>query len=267
MVRKPLLKPSLALVLGLAVSCQNAEQRAKERQQAIEDARAALKKAQGEPTPPAAAPDSPPAAALGAPWEGSDFVPIKPDAPCPEEVRALFGKERDAAAKGRATTFLVLLRAGTGVTVHPYDAPRGVIPIETATTVSCSDSGGRITIAWAPAKAAQPPSSAAQEGAEVQQNVWTAPPMVFDHPLRAQADARTFEEKKAFGTVARVVLRVKGTRVDQRRFKTTRQTSGDLSTGGGWEDWGAGRLVEADLVGVRVAVDQERTALAERRGR
>ena len=39
-----------------------------------------------------------------------------------------------------------------------------------------------------------------------------------------------------------------------------------ISIGGGNEDWGAGRMVHADLVGLRVASDHEKTELFQKKG-
>ena len=218
---------------------------------------------------------------LDAPYDDRQSVVIVPDGPCPEGLWALFpgdapgatpdekkanAANRKSLAEGLAgKTFVVKLRAPTTVVLSPYDAPNGRFTIEVAGTIDCQDPLGRIAIAWNPAKAGEAGNSAAKEGAEFSQNVWTAGPTVFEWPVKSLTAAKEFNDKNRFGLSARVGFTLGKTEVDKKLRKVAKvkaDAMGEkLSYGGGTEDWGAGRLVHAELLGIRVATDREKTEL------
>ncbi len=266
------------LVLALAAGCTDSKSRIEERQKAIEAARAAAKAKQQPQEAPKAEP-----VRLDAFWDDASYVKVVPDGQCPEGIWALFSgdapgdtpdekkanaaRRAELAKKLRESTFLVKLRAPTTVKLHEYDAPKGQFPIEIAGSVDCTDSFGHLTFAWTPAKAITPGLSAAKQGAEVAQNIWVAEPMTFHLPMRSQSEAREFKEKRRLDLHARIVMKLGKTEVDRKMFRTTKQTSGDISIGGGVEDWGAGRLVRAELLGLRLATEHEKMPLIENKGK
>lgn len=225
-------------------------------------------------------------AKLDPPYDDASSERLVPDGPCPEGMWALFPgdapgetpEEKKANAARRAEVaktfqgkrFMVRLRAPNQVTLQPHDAVAGVLPIEVLGTVDCTDSLGRIALAWTDAKAGSPNASAAKEGSEFVQNMWLAPPVTFSLPIKSMSEAKTFTQNNALGLIARVVFTAGKAEVDKKLrkvAKVTEKAAGEtLTIGGGTEDWGAGRLLRVDLVGLRVAVDQERKQLFELKG-
>lgn len=278
-IRRPTSRWTLAaLVLGLA-GCKDADERIQEKQKALEEARAAQR---SEAAPAQAAEASPEPVTLDAFWDDAGYLKLRGDAPCPEGIWALFPKdvpgdspeEKKANAAKRAewasklkeATVLVKLRAPKEVKLGDYDAPKGKFPLEVAGSIDCTDSFGRLTIAWTSAKAITPGNSAAKDGAEVQQNIWHSEPTLYTLPMRSMAEAKEFRDKHRFDLHARLVLKLGRPQVDKKMFKTSKVSEGEISLGGGWEDWGAGRMIRAEVQGIRISTDREKTALIEKRG-
>ncbi|MFZ5468565.1 MAG: hypothetical protein ACOZIN_03925 [Myxococcota bacterium] len=264
----------VALSVALA-GCSDAKKRAEERQRALDEAKAARKDAADQP---AAVPQE--AVKLEPVWDDAAYVRVSADAACPEGMWALFpgeapgdGEEKKANAQKRAgyaqalraSTVLVKLRAPAGVKLLAYDAPKGQFPLELLGTIDCSDSFGRVAIAWTDAQAIVPGLSAAKAGAEVAQNIWQAEALRYELPMKSMSEAKAFAEKNRFQLEARLLLKLGKVEVDKKTFKTTKVTQGDITLGGGAEDWGAGRLVHASLLGVRLATDREKTVLLEKK--
>lgn len=223
---------------------------------------------------------------LDPPYDDASSERLVPDGACPEGLWALFPgeapgatpDEKKANAARRAEVaktfvgkqFLYRLRAPNQVVLKPHDAAAGVLPIEVLGTVDCTDALGRIAIAWTNAKADSPNASAAKEGSELVQNMWLAPPVAFSLPIKSMTEAKTFMQNNALGLTARVVFTMGKAEVDKKLKKVAKvqeKAAGEtLAFGGGTEDWGAGRLVRAELVGLRVAVDQEKKQLFELKG-
>jgi len=223
---------------------------------------------------------------LDPPYDDASSERLVPDGACPEGLWALFPgeapgatpDEKKANAARRAEVaktfvgkqFLYRLRAPNQVLLKPHDAAAGVLPIEVLGTVDCTDALGRIAIAWTNAKADSPNASAAKEGSELVQNMWLAPPVAFSLPIKSMTEAKTFMQNNALGLTARVVFTMGKAEVDKKLKKVAKvqeKAAGEtLAFGGGTEDWGAGRLVRAELVGLRVAVDQEKKQLFELKG-
>lgn len=219
-------------------------------------------------------------------WNGPDDVVVDDDRPCPEGFWALFPGEAPGATKDEKKTnaarraelakglrekrYRVRLRSPDGVSLKPYDAPNGNFPLEVKGSLDCTDSLGHITLAWTKAVATTPKASAAQEGSELVERIWHAEPLKWQVQMKSMAEAREFDTKNKLQLSARVILRLGTVEVDKKLIKVGKvveKVQGEtLSIGGGTEDWGAGRLVRADLVGVRVATDREKTQLFEKRG-
>jgi hypothetical protein len=136
-------------------------------------------------------------------------------------------------------------------------------------TIDCTDSMGHVAIAWTEAKAGDPGNSAAKEGSEVTQNVWNALPVTFELPITSLTEAKTFNDANRFGLSARVAFTPGKVEVDKKLKKVpkvTEQAAGEtLTIGGGTEDWGAGRLLHAELLGIRVATDREKKQLFDQK--
>jgi hypothetical protein len=276
------MKRSLVVALSCCAlaGCGDAKKKTEEKQAALEKLkvqRAALEEAKAAPAVPKAEP-----VRLEPFWDDPSYLKIASDAECPEGLWALFddapgltkdekkasaAKKPELAKKLRDATFVVRLKPPDNIKLLEYDAPKGEFPIEAAGGVECSDSFGHVTIAWNPAKAIVPGMSAAKAGAEVAQNIWVTDPMAFRHPVRSQSDAKEFKEKHRFDVEARVIVKLGKVQVDKKMFKTAKQTSGAITIGGGTEDWGAGRMVKAELLGVRVATDREKNAIIEKKNK
>ena len=153
--------------------------------------------------------------------------------------------------------------------LFPFDATKNEFPLDVVGTIDCTDSMGHIAIAWSTVKAGDPGSSAAKEGAEVSQNIWMAQPLKFTLPMKGMADAKTFESKNRLGLSARVFFKLGKGEIDKKLKKIAKvveKAAGEtLSIGGGVEDWGAGRMVRAEGVGVQIATDKEKTMVIERK--
>lgn len=224
--------------------------------------------------------------ALDPPYRDADATVIAADGPCPEGLWALFDDEppgatkeekqanlakRPALAEGlRGKKFLVKLRGPPQVMLKDYDAAQGRFPVIALGTVDCTDSKGRIALAWTDPKAVDPGASAINPMAEVSQNVWMAPPIEYFVDIKSQLDAKAFQDKNRVGLSARVVFTVGKAAIDRklkRIGKVSDKTAGEeVKFGGGVEDWGAGRLLRVDLVGIRVAAEREAKQLFEHKG-
>jgi hypothetical protein len=262
---------------------RKAEEVAATKEKSSAEKQAAREAAMNNKPPPMPAGE---AVKVPAPYGDEGNVVLHSDGECPEGFWALFGGEAPGANKAekkanaarrpelakalKEHTYLVKFRAPAEVKLSPYDAPRGRFTVEVNGSVDCTDSIGHVTIAWTRAQANTPPPSAAQEGAEVTQNVWLAPPVEFELPMPTMAQAKEFNEKNRLTLSARVVMKLGKTDIDKKIKKIAKvetEAAGEkLSIGGGNEDWGAGRLVRAELVGVRLASDREKTQVQEKKG-
>ncbi len=283
------LVPALVLALCLPACSDNKAKRAQEQLEALkkkQEAEAQARREKGD-KPVATEPKDP--VKLDPPYDERQATVIGPDAPCPEGFWALFpgeapggtpeekkanaGKRKELVEKLRAQKYLVKLRGGTQVTLSPYDAPKGQFTIDVLGTVDCTDSFGHVAIAWTPARAGDPGNSAAKDGAEITQNVWMAQPVTFTLPIKSLTEAKNFNDQNRFGLSARVGFTLGKVEVDKKLKRVAKVTekveaAGETITiGGGTEDWGAGRLVHVDLLGVRVATDQEKKQLFEKAGK
>lgn len=271
------------VVAALAAGCNRPpSKRTQEQLEALQKKKTEEAKAKAEEKP---APLPVDVVKLDAPYNDDGSTRLQQDAACPEGLWALFpgqapgadaaekkaneAKRKELLAQLKGKQFLVKLRAPTEVKLLPYDAPNGQFTIEVAGGVDCSDSFGGVTIAWTDAKAIDPGASAAKEGAEVTQNIWQAAPATFTLAMKSQVDAREYEKKNRLALSARVVFTLDSVKVDKKLKKISKVSEAaageTLGYGGGTEDWGAGRLVRAKLIGTRVALDREKTQVFDRR--
>ncbi|MCA3012300.1 MAG: hypothetical protein INH41_07865 [Myxococcaceae bacterium] len=268
----------LLVVLGtaLATGCDDRGKRTERQLEALRAKQLAQKTAKEEPL---AAPVALPK--LDPPYDDASTERLVPDGACPEGLWALFsgdppgdtpdekkanGARKESLAKALSNKrFLVRLRAPDQVTLKPHDAAQGALPVEVLGSTLCRDALGSITIAWTDAKA-----GATRAGDEVSLNAWLAPPVTFTVPIKSMGEAKRFRQDHALGLVARVVFTFGKAEVDKKLLKVGRvsaQAEGEtVGYGGGAEDWGAGRLVRANVIGLRVAVQQEQQQLYELKG-
>jgi len=218
---------------------------------------------------------------LDPPYNDDGSTRLTPDAACPEGFWALFGLEapgatpeekktneanRKTIAEGlKRSQFMVKLRVGSGVALKPFDPPKGLFTVEVQGMVDCTDARGHIAIAWSEPK----PTSRAP--GELAQWYWDAPPVIFTLPMKSMLEAKAFETENRIGLTARIVFTLGKAELDKRPTKvpkvsTSAGSDEKIEYGGGTEDWGAGRLVRAELVGIRVAVDRDRKQLFDLRG-
>jgi hypothetical protein len=278
--RYPAVTLAALLTLGLtACPGSGGKKKMEEKQRALDDARAEAKAKKEEKEPIKEV------ISLERPWEDSSYVELRADGPCPPNFWALFngetpgatkeekkenaGKRAELAKAAREATYLVKLRGPDAVKLMTYDAPKGVFPLEVIGTIDCTDSIGRVAVAWTAVRAGDPGNSAAKEGADVTQNMWIAEPLKYTLPMKGMADAKEFDSKNRLGLSARVFFKLGKTELDRKLKKipkVTEKAAGEtLVIGGGTEDWGAGRMVRAEGVGIRIATDKEKTSLIEKK--
>ena len=276
-------RPWLAVVLlpALAGCPSDGSKKMQEKQKALDAAKAEKARLDEQKELLAAPPKEGPK--LGAPWEDSSYVEIKADGACPDGIWALFPSETPGADKAekkenekkraelakklKEGTYLIKLRAPDQVKLNPYDAPKGAFSLDVLGTIDCNDSFGHVAIAWTKAKAGEPPLSAAKQDAEVTQSIWNAEPLNWSLPMSGVSEAKTFMSKNQFQLSARVVVKFSKTEWDHKMKKVSKMgdKSAGVSIGGGTEDWGAGRLVHAEVVAVRVATNHEKDSLFEKK--
>jgi hypothetical protein len=272
-----------SLLLGLTGCPGDGSKKMADKQKAL-DERKAADKAKADAKALAANPPKE-VVKLDPPWEDSSYVQIRSDAACPDGFWALFPGDPPGATKEekkanndkrpelvkalREKIYLVKLRAPDEVKLFPFEATKNEFPLELIGTIDCTDSIGRVAIAWSAAKAGDPGASAAKEGSEVTQNIWMAQPLKFALPMKGMADAKEFDQKNKLGLSARIFFKLGKGDVDKKlkkMAKTVEKAHGETITqGGGVEDWGAGRMIKADGVGIRIASDKEKTSLIERK--
>lgn len=258
------------LVLGVALAgagCTDSKKKMREAQKRLDAERKTHQEAE-EAKRKAAAPKVE-QAQLEPFWGDTGYVRVATGRPCPEGLGALFpspGAPSDAgaaAAKVRDSTFVTVLSHGSGVELRQYNPKKKTLTVEVDGMVECFDSSGLLTVAWgAPAKPYRPSEDAEEDVSP--QAVWRARPLRLPLTFPNAAEAKRFSQKEGLGVDARLVYRLGKVDVDSKVKKPPPSTEpGAVPTEG--LDWGAGRLVHVDLLGVRLAVDHEKTALVEQR--
>ncbi|MBL8958185.1 MAG: hypothetical protein JNK82_45855 [Myxococcaceae bacterium] len=277
---------SAALVALVVVACHGQDESKKRTLDKLEKSKqdkAEKQKKDADADAKRFAPKESEAVKLGSPWDDGKL--ITSDGPCPEGIWALFKGDAPGADKAekkaneakradlvqdlKAQTFMVKLRSD-GVKLKDFDAPKGEFPLEVNGSIECTDSFGHVALAWTAAKAGNPGNSAAKQDAEITQNYWLAPPVTFAIPMKSMSEAKEWANANRIGLSARVVFKLGKVEVDKKLHKVakvTEKAAGEtISIGGGTEDWGAGRLVRVELVGLRVATEKETKQIFEKKG-
>jgi hypothetical protein len=216
-------------------------------------------------------------ARLEAPWAAPAYLEVTPGRPCPEGVWALFpdtpgegdakqaneARRADLLAKVRSATFVAVLPLGGAVAVGRYDARKKSLGVEIDGVLECFDGLGLMSFALAePARPFRPPPSD-EPGASLQA-VWRAPKVVVEVPFASAAEAKDFTSGRGTGLEARVVFTAGKVSVDTKLVKPKAAAEGETPQAEVPIDWGAGRLVHGELIGVRLGVDHEKVEVAVR---
>lgn len=274
---------SLAAVLSVALlsSCTDHDKKLKEKIEQREQAKKDYEKV-SEAKRKAAIPTVEPVH-LEPPWDDATYTRVATGKPCPEGTWALFketpgegdekkandAKRPDLVKKVTAGTYVTNLRLSGGVVVHPYNAKKKTITVELDGLVECTDALGMVSLAWGePAKPFRPPGGGGDDDddAITPQSVWRAKPLLFKLPFDSKEEANVFMEGPGTLVEARLVYTLGKPDVDKHLVKTSRLAKEDGSRPGqDAMDWGAGRLVHVNLIGVRLATDHEKTALVEKK--
>jgi hypothetical protein len=261
---RALCRAALVVSATLLGGCEDGEQRMKQRQEALDQARAAQKEKEAQAKAPPAAEQRP----AHPYWDDPSLVAIRHEQKCPEGLWALFpgrapggddatrkeneGRRAELAKSLREKTFVARLRGPPEVDLKDFDAPKGHFPLEVLGLVDCEDSVGRIAFSFTQPKAIDPKASSLEEGNTLVQSIWTAPPQTFTVPMPNLSDAKTFTQKHRFGMEGYVVFKLGKTEVHKKLVKVKKATHGEVSIGGTTDDFGAGRLVRGEVQGVRV---------------
>jgi hypothetical protein len=253
----------VAAVFGCGDSTQD---RMQQRQRALDEARA--KQAEQKPT----ARNEPGTAQRAAHpyWDNSSLVVMRNEKACPEGLWALFpgqapggddparraneAKRGELASALRSKTFVARLRGPEEVKLREYDAPKGHFPLDLRGVIDCQDSIGRIAVAFTEPKAITPKGSVMSgvSGDAVIESIWDAPPRPYEVPMRGVSEAKAFRDRHQFGLEAYVVFKLGKSDVHHKKLKIAKETSGDVTIGGGIQDFGAGRMVRGEVDQVRV---------------
>ena len=247
-----------------------------ERQRALDEARA--KQSEQKPAAPSGA--AGPKRQAHPYWDDRSFLVVRNEKACPEGLWALFSgkapggddaarraneaRRSELASSLRGKTFVARLRGSEEVKLADYDAPKGQFPVELKGVIDCEDSIGRIAIAFTEPKAITPKGSVLS-GDAVVESIWDAPAKTFTVPMKSVSEAKAFRERHLLGLEAYVVFKLGKTDVHQRRVKIEKETAGDVSIGGGVQDFGAGRMVRAEVEQVRILANPGPIVLVDTR--
>jgi hypothetical protein len=263
------------LTLALLAGCSDKAEKMKEAQKRRDAEKVAFDK-EAEEKRKAAAPKVT-QAKLDAPWDGPDYVSIATGKKCPEGLWAIFpstpGEDSEKAAnekkkpelaeKLKQATFVAVVHHGTGIAFRKYDKKKKVLPVEVDGVLECFDGLGLLTVAFGEgAKPLRPKKPRPDDDEQASpQAVWRAKPLVFPLPFDDATEAKVFAQGEGLGTDARIVFTLGKTEVDEKLEKVP--PNEEAGTKGGTVDWGAGRLVHAQVKAVRLATDHEKNLLVE----
>ena len=214
-------------------------------------------------------------------WDDPSFLRVSLGRPCPEGLWSMFpgtpgegaeqtrneAKRAEYVEKMKSATFSVLLAHGNGVTMRKYNAKKKTLTVEVDGLVECYDGLGLLSVAWGdPAKPFRPaaPDDDEEEAMSSPQAVWRAQPLLFPLPFPNAKEANAFRDKQGLGLETRIVFKLGKIDMDKKAQKTELP----LPDGGAMKnevDFGAGRLVHVQVLGVRVGTDFEKTLLAEKK--
>lgn len=218
-------------------------------------------------------------------WDDASLISIRDEGKCPDNLWALFkmpapgadaaekkaneSKRKEYAETLRNATYVISFRNGTGLSLDEYIASKGYFPLTAKSTIDCKDSVGNVTIALAPAKAQTPPTSAAKEGAGYTMRIWYAEPQSFQLPMESMGAAKEWRQKSSLGLEAKFIFKLGKTAIDKKLEKVAKhveKAGGEtIEIGGGSEDWGAGRVVHADVQAMRITTDRGTKTWVEKR--
>jgi hypothetical protein len=268
---------TLCAALGLA-ACTDNKKKMREAQAKRDAEKAAFEKAKEDKIKNSAPKVD--RAQLGAEWDSPDFLKISLGRPCPEGLWSIFpgapgetpeeiarneAKRAELAQKMKDSTYVVLLTHGNGVTMRKYNPRKKQLTIEVDGLVECYDKLGLLSVAWGePAKPFRPPPPDADEEEMTPQAVWRAQPLLFPVPFATAKEANAFRDKEGLGLEARLVFKLGKVDVDKKNAKTSRPLP-DAGAVNEELDWGAGRLVHVQMIGVRVGTDFEKKLIAEKK--
>lgn len=214
-------------------------------------------------------------------WDDPSYLKISMGRPCPDGLWSLFAgtpgegaeqtrneaKRAELLEKMKSSTFVVLLSHGNGVAMRKYNAKKKTLTVEVDGLVECYDGLGLLSVAWGePAKPFRPkaPDEDDEEPMSSPQAVWRAQPLLFPLPFPNAKEANAFRDKAGLGLETRLVFKLGKIDIDKKAQKQELP----LPDGGAMKneiDFGAGRLVHVDVLGVRVGTDFEKTLLAEKK--
>ena len=261
------------LALGAATGCKSKAKQMEEKQKkrdaekkAFEDEKEAKLKA--------AAPKIE-RAKLDAPWADPAYLEIGTGKKCPEGLWALFpetpgegaekaaneAKRAELAAKLKGATFVAVLPMGGAVEMGTWDKKKKALTVKIDGVIECFDGLGLLSVALnEKAKPFRPPAD--DESGGTPQAVWRAPQLVMQVPFATALEAKDFTNSTGTGIEARVVFKPGKTEVDKKLLKPPKPPEDAPPISDAPVDWGAGRLVHAELVGIRLAADHEKMELA-----
>lgn len=268
---------ALGLTLG---SCSDTKKKMEERQRARVEAKKQYEQSEEEKRK-AEQPKIEPAN-LGPFWDDPSFGKVALGKPCPEGLWAIFpgpapgeGEQQAANEANRATlaqaarqkTYVTKFSLPNGVALQDYVAKKRALPVELEGLVECIDGLGVVSIAWGePTRVLRPPKDADEEEVPTQQAVWRAKPVYFSLPMSGPKEVEEFKSKHGVDLDARVVFRLTEVELDKAVQKTLKAYRPDAGEEMEDVDWGAGRLVHAQVLGIRLGTDHEKTALWEHKG-
>ncbi len=277
------MSPLLVLAaLALCAGCKDSKTKMQERQRA-RDAERKAQEDEAEAKRKAAQPKIE-EAKLERFWADPIYVRAQTGKPCPDGLWALFpgapgetpaeqaaneARRAELVTKVRSQTYVAVMPFDFGTTLRKYNPKRKQLTVEVDGVLECFDKLGLLTLAWGePATAFRPPPKADDDEEELSpQAVWRARPLLFPLPFATAAEAKRFREAEGLNLSARVVFTLGKVDVDTKMQKTAQPMLLDGAVPEATLDWGAGRLVHVDVVGVRIATDHEKKQLAERRNR
>ncbi len=210
-------------------------------------------------------------------WDAPEYLKAINGRPCPDGLWALFSetpgegavkkaneaKRDDRADKMRGATFSAVIHSGAGLDVRAYSKKKKRLTVEIDGLLECTDGAGVVSLAWGdPAKPFRQPQPGDEDERLPPTSVWRAQPLVFHLPFATAAEAKKFVDETVMSLDARLVFTLGKVAVDVKKHKAPTREEGVATT---LVDYGAGRLVHVNVLGVRLAADHEKVEIAVRK--